>query len=184
MPADPEVSFASAALAPRNIANRALGGPAPPAPGNAQSPDVRGKAAHHKLSFWIYASAAVAAIAIAGGVFLWLYSSGGKGAGNAETTVTLETFVVNLDGSEQRAYLRVGITLGLAHPLTRNSKEDLPSAALRDAILSVLSTARADQLLTTHGKEELKADLLRVITERLPQVGVQNVYFTEFLVQM
>ncbi|MGA7683712.1 MAG: flagellar basal body-associated FliL family protein [Terriglobales bacterium] len=135
-----------------------------------------------KSGLWIYASLA---LAIAGGVFFWLHSAGGKGTGDAagEVTLPLETFVVNLDGSGQRAYLRAGITLGLSRPV-RGSKDDVPVAALRDTILSVLASARADQLLTADGKERLKADLLHALTDRVPQAGVQSIYFTEFLVQM
>jgi len=96
----------------------------------------------------------------------------------------LETFVVNLDGGGQRAYLRVGITLGISHPLPRNAKEELPVALLRDAILSVLSSAQPEQLVKAEGKQKLKADVLRVLQERAAGLGIENVYFTEFLVQM
>ena len=181
MPADPEVSITSAALAPKDVGYKVLGSLALSSPKNVRGP--ASKKSGHRLRIWVLA---VAAVAIASGVSLWLYASGGKGNrnGTAEATLTLETFVVNLDGSDQRAYLRVGITLGFSHNVAPNSKEELPIAALRDAILSVLSTARADHLLTRQGKEQLKGDLFRVITERVPQMGVLNIYFTEFLVQM
>jgi len=90
----------------------------------------------------------------------------------------------NLNGSSQRAYLRVGITLGLAHPLPRNPAEATPTAAVRDTILSVLATAQPDEMLKAEGKRQLKDDLLRALQERVPQLAVENVYFTEFLVQM
>ena len=183
MPADPQVSFASAAIASKEIAERTLhpSSGANVAGGDGQPADSRKKSAR-KPKVWVYL---IAGLVIAGGVFFWRHSAGGQGAGNAapESTLPLETFVVNLDGSGQRAYLRVGITLGLSRPLARN-KEDVPIAALRDAILSVLASARADQLLTADGKEQLKSDLVRVIGERVPEMGVENVYFTEFLVQM
>lgn len=184
MPHDPQASFASATMASKEIAERALhpSSSSNPAASDAPPTDSRKKSAA-KSKVWIYV---VAAVLIAGGFFFWRHSAGGQGTGNGapESTLPLETFVVNLDGSGQRAYLRVGITLGLSRSLARNNKEDVPIAALRDAILSVLASARADQLLTAEGKEQLKSDLLRVITERVPQMGVESVYFTEFLVQM
>ncbi|MGA9476103.1 MAG: flagellar basal body-associated FliL family protein [Terriglobales bacterium] len=100
-----------------------------------------------------------------------------------KSTLPLETFVVNLSGGGQRAYLRLGVTLGLAHVLPRN-REEVAVPLVRDAILSVLANAKADELLTTQGKEQLKADLLRSITHRAPELGVESVFFTEFLVQM
>jgi flagellar basal body-associated protein FliL len=104
-----------------------------------------------------------------------------------ESTLALETFVVNLSsanpaGAGQRGYLRVGITLGLARPLPR--AEAAPIALVRDTILSVLATAQPEDLLKVDGKRALKDELLKALQEHAPQLSVQNVYFTEFLVQM
>ncbi len=121
------------------------------------------------------------------GLFVWLRperaSSAAEG-GAAESTLALETFVVNLNGSGQRAYLRAGITLGLAHPLPRNRAEAVPTALVRDTILSVLATAQPEELLKAEGKRRLKGELLKALQERVQQLAVTNVYFTEFLVQM
>jgi flagellar basal body-associated protein FliL len=131
------------------------------------------------------------------GIFVWLASQ--RSANNpegatAESTLPLETFVINLTnanlngapptGSSQRAYLRVGITLGLAHPLPRNQAETPPTALVRDTILSVLAGAQPNELLKAEGKRQLKGELLKAMQERVPQLAVENVYFTEFLVQM
>ena len=123
----------------------------------------------------------------AAGVFVWLHPqiSTSTGGGVAESTLVPETFIVNLAGSSQRAYLRVGITLGLAHPLAnRNQPDAVPIALVRDTILSVLATAQPEALLGLEGKRQLKEELLKALQERVPQMAVQNVYFTEFLVQM
>jgi flagellar basal body-associated protein FliL len=87
-------------------------------------------------------------------------------------------------GSSQRAYLRVGITLGLAHPLPRNQAEAPPTALVRDTILTVLAGARPDELLKPEGKRQFKDELLKALQERVPRLAVEHVYFTEFLVQM
>lgn len=123
------------------------------------------------------------------GIFLWSgvwqgARSSDASSGAPESTLPLEPFVVNLAGSSQRAYLRVGITLGLAHPLPRNRAEVATMALVRDTILSILATAQPDELLKLEGKRQLKDELLKALQERVPQLGVENVYFTEFLVQM
>lgn len=117
------------------------------------------------------------------GLFAWV---GQQRPGRAaESTLALETFVVNLTGSGQRAYLRIGITLGLAPPLsTRSQAEAAPTALVRDTILAVLANAKPEELLGSEGKRRLKGELLKALQERVPQMAVQNVYFTEFLVQM
>jgi flagellar basal body-associated protein FliL len=121
----------------------------------------------------------------AAGLFFWLRPgpAGSDSHAAGERTLALDSFVVNLDGAGQRAYLRAGITLGLSRALPRK-KEDVPVAALRDAILGVLSSARAEQLLASDGKQKLKAALLPALQECAPDLGIENVYFTEFLVQM
>ncbi len=98
--------------------------------------------------------------------------------------MALETFVVNLNGSGQRAYLRVGITLGLAHPLPAGGAGAAPTALVRDTILAVLATAQPEELLKIEGKQKLKDELLKALQERAPEMAVEHVYFTEFLVQM
>ena len=139
----------------------------------------------------------LALLLASGGIVVWLASQ--RSANNSEgaaseSTLPLETFVINLTnanlngapatGSSQRAYLRVGITLGLAHPLPRNQAETPPTALVRDTILSVLAGAQPDELLKAEGKRQLKDVLLKALQERVPQLAVENVYFTEFLVQM
>ena len=122
----------------------------------------------------------------AGGLYYWIAPDRPAVAANPPGggfTLALETFVVNLSAPGDRAYLRVGITLALSKPVPKN-REEIPTALVRDTVLSVLSTARAEQLLQSEGKRQLKNDILRALQDRLPQMGVQDVYFTEFLVQM
>ncbi len=102
-------------------------------------------------------------------------------APTAKSTVHLETFVMNLADADQRSYLRVGIDLGLNNELKRG--QEPPVARVRDTILGVLALARVDDLLTAAGKNQLKQDLLHALTERVPELGVEEVYFTEFLIQ-
>ncbi len=61
--------------------------------------------------------------------------------------------------------------------------ETAPVGQVRDTILGVLAESRVDELLTTQGKTKLKAGLLRALQEREPGLGVEEVYFTEFLIQ-
>lgn len=56
-------------------------------------------------------------------------------------------------------------------------------ARVRDTILGVLALAKVEDLMTAAGKNKLKQDLLRALQERAPELGVEEVYFTEFLIQ-
>ncbi len=98
------------------------------------------------------------------------------------STLHLETFVLNVDGSGLGAYLRIGIDLGLNQDAKR-AEQAVPVAKIRDVILDVLGQANADDLLTLPGKTKLKHDLLRGLQGHVPALGAEQIYFTEFLVQ-
>ncbi len=63
--------------------------------------------------------------------------------------------------------MRIGIDLGLGREIGKD--ESAPVAEVRDTILSVLSEARVDDLLTAKGKAKLKEDLLQALQQRLPR---------------
>jgi len=122
-------------------------------------------------------------LAIFGG---WWWSAQRNGPENSsgsavKSTLHLETFVVNLADREGRSFLRLGVDLGLNHELKRG--EDPPVAHVRDTILTILATAKAEDLLSAEGKSTLKAELLQALKERVPELGVEEVYFTELLIQ-
>src|SRR5882672_331853 len=114
------------------------------------------------------------------GIYFWTrpvrFTSAGESGSAVAYTFPLETFVVNLNGSE-RAYLRVGISLGLSRAPTR--REDLPVAMVRDTIVSILSEGKPEELAQPEGKGKLKSEILQALKDRMPQLGVQDVYFTE-----
>lgn len=99
-----------------------------------------------------------------------------------QTTLHLETFVLNLADSDQRAYLRVGIDLGLDQD-AKHAQEVVPIAEVRDTILSTLGEAKLEDLMTSPGKAKLKENVLHALQQRVPDLRANEVYFTEFLIQ-
>ena len=99
----------------------------------------------------------------------------------------LEGFTVNLADSEETHFLRVTMDLGVDHlPDGADSGKKttlMPVARIRDSILSVLTVCKADSLLSSDGKNQLKKNLVNVLNQNIPELGVREVYFTEFLVQ-
>lgn len=105
-----------------------------------------------------------------------------SGASRVQSTLHLEPFVLNLADTEQRSYLRVGVDLGLKQDL-KSIEKTVSTAQVRDSILTVLGEAKVDELMTAAGKAKLKQEILRTLGERVPQLGAEEVYFTEFLIQ-
>jgi flagellar basal body-associated protein FliL len=126
-------------------------------------------------------------VVILGGIVFWYWSSRSESSASAnpstrvQSALHLETFVLNLADKDQRSYLRVGIDLGLNREPKRD--EPVPVAKVRDTILGALAEAKVDALMTPEGKAKLKENLLHTLQERLPDQGIVEVYFTEFLIQ-
>jgi len=102
-----------------------------------------------------------------------------------EFPVHLDGFTVNLADPEETHFLRITIDLGLGHAPKGGSEKDagIPTARVRDTILSVLTVEKGADLVTTEGKTQLKQTLVAALNDKVPELDVKNVYFTEFLVQ-
>jgi flagellar FliL protein len=101
--------------------------------------------------------------------------------------VHLEGFTVNLADLEETHFLRATIDLGVDRIPEGADKgkpaQSLPVARIRDAMLSVLTVCKANDLLTPEGKAQLKKNLIESLNREVPELGVREIYFTEFLVQ-
>lgn len=146
-----------------------------------------------KSSFWTITAVAALAI-VGGGVAVWSLQRGHPDTAADPATVKpsitvvhLEGFTVNLADPEENHFLRVTLELAIARmpaPVDRDKPNSgLPMAQMRDTIVSVLSVCKADVLLTPEGKLQLKKNLLEALNRDNPELGIQEVYFTEFLVQ-
>jgi flagellar FliL protein len=132
---------------------------------------------------------ALAAV-LGGGGWFWFRSKPAAQAAPAAATPSgvkslmhLESFVINLDGSDDSGYLRVGIDLGLEGELKEGADSKTYEAQVRDTILQVLGNQSVDALLTPDGKTKLKDELLKAIQDKVPEIHCHEIYFTEFLVQ-
>jgi flagellar protein FliL len=129
----------------------------------------------------------VVLLVVLAGVGIWFGAtrsteSAPEGTTKIRSTLHLETFVLNLADTDQRSYLRVGIDLGLNRE-AKHGEELAPVGQVRDTILGALAEAKVNDLMTAAGKVKLKENLLHALQERVPQLGVEEVYFTEFLIQ-
>ena len=95
---------------------------------------------------------------------------------------TMETFVVNLNDSGGKRYLKTNIELEYA---TAEAGEELKQRLpqLRDLILLLLSSKSLDDIQTVDGKIALRLELIQRINQILTTGKIRNLYFTQFVIQ-
>ena len=52
-----------------------------------------------------------------------------------------------------------------------------------DTVITLLSTKTYDELYTADGKEHLRAEIMSMLSQKLPDLHLISIYFTEFVVQ-
>jgi flagellar protein FliL len=135
--------------------------------------------------------ALVAAGAAAAGMYFFLSKNGpGKSAAPPPPAppvfFALEPMTVNLLSDDGQHYLRVGLTLKLADDkMQERITEHMPE--IRSRILLDLSNKHPEDLSTLDGKHALAQELKTIVEQPTdagaPRVHVEEVLFTEFVVQ-
>jgi len=95
---------------------------------------------------------------------------------------TLDTMIVNLADQGGNRYLRVTMALELSERAAVSVIESR-LALVRDAVLMILPTKKYDDISTTAGKTLLRGELMEKINSLMVKGRVNNIYFTEFVVQ-
>jgi flagellar FliL protein len=119
-------------------------------------------------------------------------SSGGHGSEGKEgevsggATITLEPFLVNLADKDANRYLKTTIRILVTTPVVAKevSESDVTMPRIRDHILSILSNKMAADITTNEGKQQLKKEIIEKVNEFLPEKCAQEVFFTDFVVQL
>lgn len=123
-----------------------------------------------------------------GGFFAWLKFFKKDGAAHAKSAVSepviqeMDTFLVNLADPGGKRFLKLTMKAKL------NSKESQAEFVgrgfeIRDAILMLLSSKEFQEISKSEDKATLKQEIVFQLNRMLQQGQVQDVYFTEFLVQ-
>jgi flagellar FliL protein len=94
----------------------------------------------------------------------------------------LDPFAVNLAGPGFSRYVRLSLRL---HLNDEHDKEVLKiaSAKVRDALIMLLTSKRAEELITPEGKSELRKEIIEQVNAASGKTIVSAIYFKEFLIQ-
>ena len=106
----------------------------------------------------------------------------------SKSALPLEPFLVNLADTPQNRYARITVKLGLSLPpdqvVEKIAKNDVVISKIRDEVLSLLCTKRSDEIMTEEGKRTLRKEILERTSKALPEGSVEEVFFTDFVVQL
>jgi flagellar FliL protein len=110
----------------------------------------------------------------------------GKTGAVEGATLTLEPFLVNLADKDNSRYLKINIQILVP---SKEVAEKITTAGIhvpkiRDAILGILTTKVADDVITNDGKQKLKKEIIEKLNDFLPEKPASDVFFTEFVVQL
>jgi flagellar FliL protein len=140
----------------------------------------------------------VAGGAAAGGFFFWRSRTAAAEAAGHEVEkgskpkveeeagmLEFEPFVVNLADQQGTRFLRASLRLLVndADRAAELQEDKVKITQVRSAILELLSTQLADNVVTPQGKEALKKMIVERASRILGEVQVRDVLFAEFVVQ-
>ena len=99
-------------------------------------------------------------------------------------TLALEPFLVNLADQDDVHFVKTTFQLGLGEKAGEETKNPVVVAAIRDSIISLLSSMRAEQILSPQGKEALRKEIRTRVNQESPKLKVIEVFIVDFVVQL
>lgn len=113
--------------------------------------------------------------------------------------LNMSTKIINLVDPTGRKYIRVTIVVEFApdDPEYELLPEEEKTAYLTsfeeklnsrlpimdDTVITLLSTKTYEDLYTAEGKEKLRTEIMTMLAQKLPDLHILSIYFTEFVVQ-
>lgn len=104
------------------------------------------------------------------------------GGEEASAMVTLGDLVVNPAGTGGRRYLKVQVALELSDP-TQSQSVETRAPQLRDRIIRELTSRTLNELTDPVAKDEMKETILDELNNVLGEGAIQDLYFTEYVIQ-
>ncbi len=108
--------------------------------------------------------------------------SGGQTYLSIGPTYAFDQIIVNLASQSGRRYLKTTINAELSSD-NLMVELDTKKPAIRDTMISVMSSKTYEEISTAKGKENLKNELVERINESLVDGKIVNIFFTDFNIQ-
>jgi len=103
---------------------------------------------------------------------------------HVKATLALEPFLVNLADTGEARFVKATFQLGLAEESNEDARNVVAVAAMRDSIISLLTSKTSEQILTPQGKDKLREEIRSRVNAISPRIKVLEVYIVDFVVQL
>lgn len=103
---------------------------------------------------------------------------------DVKQVVELQPFIINLADEGEARYLRMTVSLGLGENEGESKPDPLMTTKVRNAMITVLTSKRSEEILTVAGKTALRKELLKAARAAVKEPEVHAIYITDFIVQL
>lgn len=102
--------------------------------------------------------------------------------GGDDAMFQVEPFILNIGDRNGSKFLKLTMCLELSSP-SLAEKAKAKTAAIRDAIIMLVTSKSADACNSPEGKLQLKDELIMTLNQLLGDKTVKNIFFTDFIMQ-
>jgi flagellar FliL protein len=94
----------------------------------------------------------------------------------------LDPFVLNIGSLGSNRFLKLSLSVDLSGAAAI-AKAKAKTAAIRDALIILITAKTADDLMYAEGRDKLKNEIISALNRIMGEGSVNAVYFTDFVMQ-
>lgn len=99
-----------------------------------------------------------------------------------ENIFNLEDIIVNPAETNGKTLALASLGFDLKTPEAKKTMEE-KVIIVKDAVITLLSSKTVPQLSNAAYRDSLKSEMIRDLSKKLPGVGINNIYFSKFIIQ-
>lgn len=105
-----------------------------------------------------------------------------SGSSVGENIFNIDDIIVNPAQTNGKTLVLTSLGFDLKTPEAKKTMEE-KVIIVKDAVITLLSSKTVSQLSNSAFRDSLKTEMISELTKKLPGVGINNVYFSKFIIQ-
>jgi len=99
-----------------------------------------------------------------------------------ENIFSLDDIIVNPAETNGKTLVLASLGFDLKTPEAKKTMEE-KVIVVKDAVITLLSSKTVPQLSNATYRDSLKSEIISDLTKKMPGVGINNIYFSKFIIQ-